>query len=518
MTKLNTVVLLLMMILLRLSRRLKLPGAQENSARTMVTDLIKRKSRDREGLGKPKGAMLPKYELLRHQLSGLPSSRPFLVLGIETSCDDTGVAVVSSNGSVLANVVYSQYEIHERFGGVVPSLAMESHKANVDKAIAKALETAGLQSLNDIDAVAVTRGPGLEICLRVGCRRAQSIALEYRKPFVTVHHLEAHCLIARLAGVEVSNESSETRPVVLDPIDSGVKEFQPKVEFPFLVFLASGGHTSLMLCHGLGDFRQLGGTLDDALGEAFDKAARLLGLKLSGSGGAAVEALARSGNPDTYRSFLRVPMRDRIDCDFSYAGMKSSFRLAVVAARAAAGITDESKLRSSNAPANQMEESPEPVELPSEAAADLCAAFQDVAFQHVEDRLHRALDYVEDNGVPVTALVVVGGSGRQLGAEAAAASAASLQTDRRGCPSAASGVPSGEPLHRQRRDGRLGRGGEAPGGHLRQRGGPGGAGEVAAGHRDESYLSEKTHKEGAGGGGQGSRWSNSPLEGLHFSK
>ena len=414
MTKLNTVVLLLMMTLLRLSRCLKLPGAQENSARTMVTDLIKRKSRDREGLGKPKGAMLPKYELLRHQLSGLPSSRPFLVLGIETSCDDTGVAVVSSNGSVLANVVYSQYEIHERFGGVVPSLAMESHKANVDKAIAKALETAGMQSLNDIDAVAVTRGPGLEICLRVGCRRAQSIALEYRKPFVTVHHLEAHCLIARLAGVEVSNESSETRPVVLDPIDSGVKEFQPKVEFPFLVFLASGGHTSLMLCHGLGDFRQLGGTLDDALGEAFDKAARLLGLKLSGSGGAAVEALARSGNPDTYRSFLRVPMRDRIDCDFSYAGMKSSFRLAVVAARAAAGITDESKLRSSNAPANQMEESPEPVELPSEAAADLCAAFQDVAFQHVEDRLHRALDYVEDNGVPVTALVVVGGVAANL--------------------------------------------------------------------------------------------------------
>ena len=416
MPRLDIAVIILTMTLLRLNRSMRLFGASESSGakRMLVSDLIgRKKSRDREGLGKPKGAMLPKYELIRHQLSGLPTSDPYLVIGIETSCDDTGVAIVSSNGSILANVVYSQYEMHERFGGVVPSLAMESHKSNIDKAIVQALEKAGLHSLSEIDAVAVTRGPGLEICLRVGCRKAQAIAMEYDKPFVTVHHLEAHCLIARLAGVEITEESTSQSSNNTTSMDRSFA-FQPKVDFPFLVFLASGGHTSIMLCHGVGDFRLLGGTLDDALGEAFDKAARLLGLRLSGSGGAAVEALARSGNPYAYRSFLKVPMRDRIDCDFSYAGMKSSFRLAVMAARAAAGITDESKLRSTNAPANQMEESPEPVELPVEVAADLCASFQDVAFQHVEDRLNRALDYIDDNEVPISALVVVGGVAANL--------------------------------------------------------------------------------------------------------
>jgi N6-L-threonylcarbamoyladenine synthase len=134
--------------------------------------------------------MFPKYELMRHTLSGLPTKLPYLVLGIETSCDDTGVAVVSSNGTVLSNVVFSQYAVHERFGGVVPSLAMDSHKDNIDKALRQALQQAGLDSVAQVDAIAVTRGPGLEICLRVGCRKAQTLAREFDKPFVTVHHLE----------------------------------------------------------------------------------------------------------------------------------------------------------------------------------------------------------------------------------------------------------------------------------------------------------------------------------------
>ncbi|KAJ1394857.1 glycoprotease family-domain-containing protein, partial [Ochromonadaceae sp. CCMP2298] len=128
------------------------------------------------------------------------TSRPFLVLGIESSCDDTGVAVVRSDGTVLSNVVYSQTAIHEKFGGIVPSLAMEAHRSNIDIAVEEALSKAGLTSLSQVDAIAVTKGPGLEICLRVGLRKGQALAGQYCKPFVAVHHLEAHCMMARLAG------------------------------------------------------------------------------------------------------------------------------------------------------------------------------------------------------------------------------------------------------------------------------------------------------------------------------
>ena len=130
----------------------------------------------RNGLGKPKGYwdVKSRYTLERQTLSGLPDkSKPYLVLGIESSCDDTGAAIVRSDGVVLSNVVYSQYEIHQKFGGIVPSLAMEAHKGNIEKAVAEAIQQAGLLSLDDVDAIAVTRGPGLEICLRVGFQKAQ---------------------------------------------------------------------------------------------------------------------------------------------------------------------------------------------------------------------------------------------------------------------------------------------------------------------------------------------------------
>ena len=226
--------------------------------------------------------------------------------------------------------------IHEKFGGVVPSLAMEAHKTNIELALKDAISKAGLNSIEDVDAIAVTKGPGLEICLRVGLRKAQgthsprygstdthslsrscypALAKEYNKPFVTVHHLEAHCLIARLAGMKIQNEENK----VDSPRQNGSKEdtfphFAPKISYPFLALLASGthslthslvhtlahsltyslthlsgGHTSILICKGLGEYEMLGGTLDDALGEAFDKAARLIGLKLDVSGGAAVE-------------------------------------------------------------------------------------------------------------------------------------------------------------------------------------------------------------------------------------
>lgn len=345
----------------------------------------------REGIGLPKGYANPqfRYILDRHCLSGIPNVKnPFLVLGIETSCDDTGVAIVSSNGTILSNVVYSQYSVHERFGGVVPGLAMNAHKENIEIAVTEALQKAGLSSVADVDGIAVTKGPGLEICLRVGMRKAQSLAKEFRKPFVTVHHLEAHALIARLAGVEVVLPDSEALP---DTVSSSMPHFQPKVAYPFLALLVSGGHTSLLICRGLGEYSVIGGTLDDSLGEAFDKAARLVGLRTDGSGGAAVEKAAARGRVQSLYE-MSVPMRDKANCDFSYAGLKNSFRLAVLNARKSVGLPD-----GTNAPAGQHEESPELISLPDGVAADLCHSFQHVAFSHVEDRVGRAMDYFEDH-------------------------------------------------------------------------------------------------------------------------
>jgi N6-L-threonylcarbamoyladenine synthase len=267
------------------------------------------------------------------------------VLGIESSCDDTGVSIVRSDGTVLSSVVYSQNDIHEKFGGIVPTLAMEQHKINIDVAVEEAIKKAGIQSLDEVDAIAVTKGPGLEICLRVGLRKAQALARELKKPFVTVHHLEAHCMMARLAGAAQPTSSPVEAPPSQE-VNSGV-HFESRVKFPFLVLLGSGGHTSLLLCREMGEYTVLGGTYDDALGEAFDKAARLLGLRGASSGGVAIEQAAAvhkarvaasnatssrggeggggggggaSGRNVAERGVLKVPMRDKANCDFSYAG------------------------------------------------------------------------------------------------------------------------------------------------------------------------------------------------------
>lgn len=316
---------------------------------------------NRDGLGKPKGYsdVNSRYVMEKKTQSGLPRiDKCFTVLGIESSCDDTGVSIVRSDGKILSNIVYSQYQIHEKFGGIVPSLAMEAHKFNIDRAVVDALLEAGFSSIDEVDAIAVTKGPGLEICLRVGFRKAQvcvslflkffttsnrsppfdilkAMATEFKKPFVTVHHLEAHCIMARLAGKEIKSEDvfksqgggllesdgSETTAsdMNLPHLLSSTTHFQPKVDYPFLTLLASGGHTSILICKELGEYQVLGGTLDDALGEAFDKAARLLGLKSATSGGAAVELAALTGNKNSYP--MTVPMRNKPTCDFSYAGI-----------------------------------------------------------------------------------------------------------------------------------------------------------------------------------------------------
>ncbi|KAL7536228.1 hypothetical protein ACHAWF_005406 [Thalassiosira exigua] len=315
--------------------------------------------------------------------SGLPDSEKefFVVLGIESSCDDTGAAVVRSDGTILGESLASQHAIHEEWGGMVPGLAKATHEENIDRVVCAALADADM-SMEDVDAVGATVGPGLEICLRVGCDKGRELATRHRKPFVGAHHLEARVLMARIPQEKYGGDGGEE--VAADGTTSSVAR---AAEFPFLALLVSGGHCQILKCLGIGRYSVLGGTLDDSLGEAFDKTARLLGLPVGGGGGPAVEALARDGNPKAVP--LPIPLQRRKDCDFSYAGLKTAVRLAAerTCADRGAGSTED---------------------LSREDKADLAASFQHVAFRHVEVRLGRAMERVErEDGIRT--LAVVGG-------------------------------------------------------------------------------------------------------------
>jgi len=329
-----------------------------------------RLSNEREFVGRAKAVDRGQYDITYSMenvqaLSGLPDmSKPFTVLGIESSCDDTGAAVVRSDGTILGESLASQHTIHERFGGVVPGLARDAHVAAIDGVVDGALRAAGL-TMADVDAIGATVGPGLEICLRVGCDAGTELAVRYGKPFVGVHHLEAHVLMARM------------------PIG---REGDRALEFPFLALLVSGGHCLLLKCLGVGKYTVMGGTLDDSLGEAYDKSARLLALDLSKGGGPAIEALALDGDPKSIK--LTIPMSQRKDCDFSFAGLKNAFRMAVNKLRVERELDENDELSHSD-------------------KANLAASFQHIAIRHLEQRLERAMSRCEDDGIRT--LAVVGG-------------------------------------------------------------------------------------------------------------
>jgi N6-L-threonylcarbamoyladenine synthase len=214
------------------------------------------------------------------------------VLGIETSCDETGVAVYQGGRGMLAHAVYSQIEIHARYGGVVPELASRDHVRKTLPMIRQVLEEAGL-GRDDIDGVAFTAGPGLIGALLVGAGLSRSLAWAWGVPAIGVHHMEGHLLAPLLE--------------------------EPAPGFPFIALLVSGGHTQLVEVDRIGHYRLLGESLDDAAGEAFDKTAKILGLPYPG--GPALAALAEQGDPDRYR-FPR-PMTDRPGLDFSFSGLKT---------------------------------------------------------------------------------------------------------------------------------------------------------------------------------------------------
>jgi N6-L-threonylcarbamoyladenine synthase len=221
------------------------------------------------------------------------------ILGIETSCDETAAAIVvrdeSGRGSIRSNVVRSQLDEHAAFGGVVPELAARAHVEWLDHTIAQATNEAGI-ALADVDAVAATAGPGLIGGVLVGLTTAKALAASLGKPLIAVNHLEGHALTARLTD---------------------------GVAFPYLMLLVSGGHSQFVLVRGVGDYERWGGTIDDALGEAFDKVAKLL--SLGHPGGPAVERSALGGDPARFR-FPRPLLREA-RLDFSFSGLKTAVRL-----------------------------------------------------------------------------------------------------------------------------------------------------------------------------------------------
>jgi N6-L-threonylcarbamoyladenine synthase len=215
-----------------------------------------------------------------------------IVLGIETSCDETAAAIVRDDRSVLSNLVVSQLEEHRPYGGVVPEIAARSHLEHIDGLVDRAIREAKV-GFGDLDGVAATGGPGLIGGVLVGMMTAKAIALVHDLPLVAVNHLEGHALTARLTD---------------------------DIAFPYLLLLVSGGHCQLLSVAGPGEYRRYGTTLDDAVGEAFDKTAKLL--ELPYPGGPAVEAAAQNGDPERF-AFPR-PMRGRPGCDFSFSGLKTS--------------------------------------------------------------------------------------------------------------------------------------------------------------------------------------------------
>ena len=225
-----------------------------------------------------------------------------IILGIETSCDETAAALLRADGAILAEAVFSQLKEHAAFGGVVPEIAARAHLQHLPRLVAGVMAKAGM-GYADLDAVAATAGPGLIGGLIVGASFAKGVALAHRLPFIAINHLEAHALTVRLPGLMPGGAPA----------------------FPYLLLLLSGGHCQCVLVEGLGSYRRLGSTLDDAVGEAFDKAAKLLGLPWPG--GPHLERLASSGNPTAVN--LPRPLLGRAGCDFSFSGLKTAVARAV---------------------------------------------------------------------------------------------------------------------------------------------------------------------------------------------
>jgi N6-L-threonylcarbamoyladenine synthase len=283
----------------------------------------------------------------------LDSDKPTLVLGIETTCDETAASVVErqrdGSGRILSNIVRSQTEEHARYGGVVPEIAARAHVDLLDGIVDRAMKDAGI-GYERLSAVAAAAGPGLIGGVIVGLTTAKAIAMVHNTPLIAVNHLEAHALTPRLTCA---------------------------IAFPYCLFLASGGHTQIVAVAGVGNYVRLGTTVDDAMGEAFDKVAKMLGLPYPG--GPQVERAAASGDPARF-AFPR-PMLGRADANFSLSGLKTAVR------------NETSRI----------------TPLEPKDISDLCASFQAAVLESTADRLSVGLKMFEEIFGPPRALVAAGG-------------------------------------------------------------------------------------------------------------
>ena len=291
-----------------------------------------------------------------------------IVLGIETSCDESAVAIVDDKKNILANIILSQIDQHKIYGGVIPELAARSHLEVIDKLILQALNEANLK-FSDIDGFASTCGPGLIGGLIVGMTCAKTLSAIYNKPFLAVNHLEGHVLTMRMVD---------------------------EIEFPYLVLLVSGGHCQILLAEGLGRYKKIGETIDDALGEAFDKVAQMLGLPYPG--GPEVEKLAKNGDQKKFK-FSR-PLIDAKNhqhiFDFSFSGLKTAVR------REIEKITEM-----------EFHHEISPPKIPQKIKADICASFQSVVAEILINRLQNVIDFHKDfqnsNQRKIEKLIIAGG-------------------------------------------------------------------------------------------------------------
>ncbi|TGW15687.1 tRNA (adenosine(37)-N6)-threonylcarbamoyltransferase complex transferase subunit TsaD [bacterium NHP-B] len=272
------------------------------------------------------------------------------ILGIETSCDETAAAIIDQEGRVLGHTVASQTRTHQQWGGVVPNLAAREHLHTLEPLVTATLKEAQKKP-EDLDAIAATCGPGLIGSLLIGATFAKAMALGLKKPFIAINHLEGHALLPCLTH---------------------------HVTFPYLLLLISGGHTQFTLMHDLGRYETLGESLDDALGEAFDKTARLLGL--SYPGGPALEALAKEGNPTRFS--LTPPLKGRPGCDFSFSGLKTA--VADLVKQCGPHLTESTR-------------------------ADIAAAFQKTVSVVLVDRLGHAIQRARLSEPSLKTLVISGG-------------------------------------------------------------------------------------------------------------
>jgi N6-L-threonylcarbamoyladenine synthase len=291
-----------------------------------------------------------------------------IVLGIETSCDESAVAIVDDKKNILANVILSQIEQHKIYGGVVPELAARSHLEVIDKLILQALKEADLK-FTDIDGFASTCGPGLIGGLIVGMTCAKSLSAIFNKPFLAVNHLEGHALTMRLVE---------------------------EIEFPYLLLLVSGGHCQILLAEGLGNYEIIGETIDDALGEAFDKVAQMLGLPYPG--GPEVEKLAKIGDQKKFK-FSR-PLIDAKShqhlFDFSFSGLKTAVRREI---EKITGMEFHHEIS--------------PQKISQKTTADICASFQSVVAEILVNRLQNVVNFhdafIDSHEQKIENLIIAGG-------------------------------------------------------------------------------------------------------------